>query len=117
MMNLTDVTTIKNKLGELIEYQEDEANKIEILVMMCERAGAIKTVQILKTMLSDEVVERINIENMKKTFEKEEARLLSINPEARYPLVSENYGVREANGYYPREPYRGYTVRDRRTRY
>jgi hypothetical protein len=118
MLGLMNVTTIKNRLDELIEYQEDEANKIESLITMCEMGGAIKTAQTLRIMLSDEVVELTNLENMKKTFEREEARLLSINPEVRYPLVSERYGAGELRGHYTREPHRrAYTVRDSRKRY
>lgn len=140
MVSLTDVTTIRNRLGDLIEYQEEESTKIETLILMCEKAGAVNTAQRLRLMLSDEVVELTTLQKMEDLFEKEEVRLLSISPESRYPLVSERrspgigheysgYIVRNGNpieqkysGYIARSSGsryrgRGYTARDNRSRY
>lgn len=114
-MRLTDVTTIKNRIGELIKYQENESDRLETLIIMCENAGAYNTAQTLRKMLSDEVVELANLAKMERAFEQEEARLLSINPELRYPMVGEGMGTPYAKE--PHVGYVGYMARENRARY
>jgi hypothetical protein len=142
-MKLADVTTIKNRLDEIIEHEKDEIVALEDLIIFCESAGAIKTVSTLKNMLQHEKNEIISLKDLVKHFENEENRLMSISPELRYPFVSERYGYgqqgvreprarvgagvregieRQYRGYMVRntgDMYRGYSVRDRgnRTRY
>lgn len=126
MVSLRDVSTIRNRLLDLIEYQEEESTRIETLILICENAGAVNTAQSLRVMLSEEVVELTSLQKMEELYEKEEVRLLSISPEARYPLVSERRspGIgHEYSGYIVRsgnpieQQYSGYTARSSGGRY
>ena len=122
IMQLTDVTTVKNRLGDIIEHEKDEMVTLGDLIIFCESAGAIKTASTLKNLLQHEKNETMILKDLMTHFEKEEARLMSISPESRYPFVSERYqgvseGIEQAyKGYMVRNPgdrYRGYAVRER----
>lgn len=103
-MRLTDVTTIKNRVGELIDNDKDEIVKLEDLIIFCENVGAINTATSLKKRLEHERYELDDLIVLEGRFGQEEARLISINPELRYPLVSESTG-------------KGYVARDNGGRY
>lgn len=116
IMQLADVTTIKNRLGEIIQHEKDEIVTLEDLIIFCESAGANSTASTLKNLLQHEKNETINLRDLEKRYENEENRLTSISPELRYPLVSERYGhrgVREGIG----QEYRGFMVRNTGDRY
>jgi hypothetical protein len=99
-MHLIDVTTIKNRIGEILELKKNEIIAFEDLIIYCESTGAPNAALLLKNNMRKEKEEISSLINMEKTFEQEEARLSSIGPESRYPFVSEHK--------------REYTVRDHR---
>lgn len=138
-MKLSDVTTVKNRLGGIIEHEKEAIIAIEELIILCESAGAIKTASTLNNLMQHEKNIITGLKDLANHFENEENRLKSISPELRYPFVSERYGyghghqgVREPRarvgvgvsegiehqyrGYTVRntgDMYRGYSVRDR----
>jgi bacterioferritin (cytochrome b1) len=101
-MHLIDVTDIKNRVGEILELKKNEIIAFEDLIIYCESTGAPNAALLLKNNMRKENEEISSLKNIMKTFEQEEARLLSIGPESRYPLVSEHK--------------RTYTIRDHRQR-
>jgi bacterioferritin (cytochrome b1) len=102
ILTLADVITIKNKIGERINYERDDILALKDLITYCEIVGAATTASTLNNMMKNEIKEYNALKELAKLYQKEEERLTSIGPESRYPLVSEHK--------------RAYTVRDHRPR-
>jgi hypothetical protein len=105
ILTLADVITIKNKIGERINYERDDILALKDFITYCEIVGAIKTASTLNDMMQNEIIEYNALKELAKLYQKEEERLTSIGEESRYPFVSEHK--------------REYTARDHRpiTRY
>jgi len=89
-LTLTDVISIKNRIGERIDYERDDILALKDFSSFCEIAGAPNTASTLNDMMQNEIKEYYILKELANLYKKEEARLLSIGPESRYSLVNEH---------------------------